>query len=285
MNNKNEGIALPILPIFRDGRGLEVFHYAASETKFVYKEIFEDRVYFRHGITLSARDCVWDIGANIGLFTVFVQENFEEIRVHAFEPSPQLYQILTANTARYGQRVVAHCCGIAGQEGEAAFTFYPHYSIMSGFHAHDQHDGRSLRAGIAHQWSQLYPDEPNLEDRFLDDMADSALGQKQEIVCRLRTISHLMEETRTQEIALLKIDAEGSELDILSGISDEHWSAIRQIVMEIHDGEGNVAAPILRMLEARGFQTTVEEEAGLSGSGVVNCYAVRPPDLPIQVDL
>lgn len=263
------------LPVFRDARGLEIFHYNAAETTFVYKEIFEDRVYFRHGITLLKGDCVWDIGANIGLFTMFVQENFEEILVQAFEPSARIYEILTSNTARYGKRVVAHSCGIAGQEGDATFTFYPNYSIMSGLHADHHHDGHILRAGILSQWRQRYPNGPDMEDRFLDDLVDSALGQKQECVCRFRTISQLIEETHTHEIGLLKIDAEGSEGDILSGIRDEHWPAIRQIVMEIHDAEGNLAAPILKTLEQRGFQTVVEHEAGLSAPGVANCYAVR----------
>jgi FkbM family methyltransferase len=264
-----------VTPIFRDARGLEIFHYDTAETKFVYKEIFEDRVYFRHGITLGKGDCVWDIGANIGLFTLFVQENFEEIRVHAFEPSPQIHQILTANTARYGERVVTHRCGIAGQEREATFTFYPRYSIMSGFHAQSEHDGRTLRAGILGQWRHRFPNHPDPEDRFLDETVESALGQKQEYVCSLRTISQLIQDTHTEEIGLLKIDAEGSELDILAGIRGEHWPAIRQIVMEIHDADGSLTAPITKILEARGFQTVVDQEAGLSGSGVANCYALR----------
>lgn len=263
------------LKIFRGSPGLEIFHYNATETEFVYKEVFENRVYLRHGITVAKGDCVWDIGANIGLFTIFLQENFEAISVHAFEPSPQIYKILKANTERYGPRVVAHRCGIAGSEGESTFTFYPSYSIMSGFHADDRQDRLALRAAIRSQWHERYPDEPDLEDRFLDDMVESTLGQKQEYLCSLRTISQLIEETGVAEIALLKVDAEGSELDILSGIRDEHWPFIRQIVTEIHAGE-SVAAPIVKILEERGFQAFVEEEAGLSGSGVVNCYARRP---------
>jgi FkbM family methyltransferase len=274
MDTEDQGV---VLPVFRAASGLEIFHYDAAETKFVYKEIFEDRVYFRHGITLAKGDCVWDIGANIGLFTLFVSENFDEIQVHAFEPSPQIYQILAANTARYGERVVAHCCGIAGEEREATFTFYPRYSIMSGFHAQSEHDGRTLRAGILGQWRQRYPNKPDPEERFLDDLVQSALGQKQEYICSLRTISQLIQQTHTEQIALLKIDAEGSELDILGGIRDQHWPAIRQIVMEIHDGHGRVDAPIVKILEARGFHVIVEQEVGLSGSGVVNCYAVRSP--------
>jgi len=43
--------------------------------------------------------------------------------------------------------------------------------------------------------------------------------------------------------------------------------------MEIHDAEGSVATSIVKVLAERGFQTTVEQEPWLSGSGVVNCYA------------
>ena len=104
----------------------------------------------------------------------------------------------------------------------------------------------------------------------------AALAQKEDYLCHLRTISQLIEETRIPEIALLKIDAEGSELDILSGIRDEHWPLIRQIVMEVHAGEEEGVAPITKILESRGFQATFEEQAGFSASGVVNCYAIRP---------
>jgi len=263
------------LAVFRDARGLEIFHYNAAETMFVYDEIFRDRVYFRHGIRLQKGDCVWDIGANIGLFTMFVQENFEEIKVHAFEPSPRIYEILASNTARYGDRVVAHSCGVAGLERNATFTFYPNYSIMSGFHAHEQGDRIILRTGILNEWRQRHPNGEDIEDRFLDGLVDAAIGRRQEYLCQLRTISQLIDETGTQMIDLLKIDAEGSELDILCGIRDEHWSVIRQVVMEIHDSGSDVTSTITKTLAQRGFQTTVEQESGLSGSGVVNCYAIR----------
>jgi FkbM family methyltransferase len=264
--------------VFRDGRGLEIFHYNKAETKFVYREIFEDRIYLRHGITLAKGDCVWDIGANIGLFTIFLQENFEEICVHAFEPCPPIYEILKANTERYGGRAVAHSCGIAGKEGESMFTFYLSYSILSGFHAHEQRDARTLRAGILDTWRRR--NAPEQEDRHLEGLVAAALAQKQDYLCHLRTISQMIEETRIPEIALLKIDAEGSELDILSGIRDEHWPLIRQIVMEVHAGEEEGVAPITKILESRGFQATFEEQAGFSASGIVNCYAIRSRGLP-----
>jgi FkbM family methyltransferase len=261
--------------VFRDPQGLEILHFAEAETKFVYKEIFEDRIYFRHGITLAKGDCVWDVGANIGLFTLFVQENFEDVQVHAFEPSLQIHEILAANTARYGQRVITHRCGIAGQEREATFTFYPGYSIMSGFHVDSQNDTRTLRAGILGQWRKRYPSRPDPAERRIEEMLHSALNAKQEYVCSLRTISQVIRESGTEKISLLKIDAEGSELDILNGIQDEHWPLIKQVVMEIHDHDESVSPRIVNILESRGFQTLVDRPDGLADSGVVNCYASR----------
>ena len=52
--------------------GLEIVHLNQYETDYVYKEIFEDQCYLRHGIRLQDGDTVVDIGANIGLFSLFV---------------------------------------------------------------------------------------------------------------------------------------------------------------------------------------------------------------------
>ena len=57
-----------------------------------------------------------------------------------------------------------------------------------------------------------------------------------------------------REIALLKLDVEGAELDALRGLGDADWSRVRQVVVEAHDGgEGRVAA-LEALLRARGFE-------------------------------
>ncbi len=260
--------------VFGDAHGLKIFHYNEAETKFVYQEIFEDKIYFRHGITLQPGDCAWDIGANIGLFSIFVQENFKDITIHAFEPCPPIYDILTANAARYAPRVVAHRLGVSGQAREATFTFYPKYSIMSGFKADSARDTETLRAAIVNHRKQRYPTREEMDHGYLADMVQAALDQKQEYVCTLKNISDLIVETNTSHIDLLKIDAEGCELEILAGIRDEHWPMIRQIVMEIHDNNGDVANPISKILDSRNFKTIMDQQGG-PRSGLLNCYAVR----------
>jgi FkbM family methyltransferase len=263
------------LPVFHAPNGLEIFHHAAAETKYVYQEIFEERVYFRHNVNLLAGETVFDIGANIGLFTLFVKENFPDIRVHAFEPSPTIFRVLKANTARYGDSVSLHPCGVAERSGEAKFTFYPNYSIMSGLHAGGEQDQATLRNGILSSLKEQAVDPSLITDRSVDRMVKVALGQKREHLCQLRTISEILDEADVRSIGLLKIDAEGSELDILAGIRNEHWSGIRQIVMEIHDPDGGIRTKVSALLEKHCFKTVLEEEKRLSGSGIINCYARR----------
>ena len=134
---------------FRTADGLELAHLNKAETEFVYKEIFVDRVYLRHGITIRDGDCVFDIGANIGMFSVFLQEKFKGVKVFAFEPSPEIFAVLKQNVARYGGNVTAFPCGISGETKQATFTFYPSYSILSGFHGNDTADTQNHPGGRA----------------------------------------------------------------------------------------------------------------------------------------
>ena len=170
----------PALAVFRAPNGLEIFHHAAAETKYVYQEIFEDRVYFRHGINLADGESLFDIGANIGLFTIFVKEHFKGIKVYAFEPSPDIFRVLQANVAKYTDSVSVYNCGMADRQGEAKFTFYPGYSIMSAFHANLDQDRETLRTGIRSQLLEKGMDAAEIQDRFLDTMVGNALGSKRE---------------------------------------------------------------------------------------------------------
>src|ERR1700683_3812619 len=115
--------------------GLEMFSLNADETRFVHGEVFGARCYLQHGIELRDGDCVFDVGANIGLATIFFHQERRDIRIFAFEPSPAACECLKANIELYGADARVFECGLSGEPGIAEFTFYPANSVMSGFHA------------------------------------------------------------------------------------------------------------------------------------------------------
>ncbi len=255
--------------------GLELAQLNKAETEFLYKEIFVDRVYFRHGIQVRDGDCVFDIGANIGMFSVYLQEQFKNVKVFAFEPSPEIFAVLSRNVARYAGNVTPMPVGIAGHTRKATFSFYPSYSILSGFHGDQAGDSNTIRSGVLAQWRERYPDRPDPDDRFLDALADGALKGKVEYDCQLRALSEVIDETKVEKISLLKIDAEGSELEILSNIAPRHWRLIQQIAIEIHGTRPSDADAIRAILDQQKFTYVMEEEKHLQSSGIVNCFARR----------
>jgi len=70
------------------------------ETDFFYQQIFHDQKQTSNtGISLQDGACVFDVGANIGFFTLFVQQIWQDVRVYAFEPIPAIFETLQVNTS------------------------------------------------------------------------------------------------------------------------------------------------------------------------------------------
>src|SRR6185503_20845786 len=70
--------------------GMMIVYRNKNETDFMFKKIFEDESYLRHQIKLDPGACVFDVGANIGLFSLFVGQVCKSARIYAFEPLPPL---------------------------------------------------------------------------------------------------------------------------------------------------------------------------------------------------
>lgn len=263
------GLATRRLP-----NGLEVAHLNAYETDYLYQEIFVDRVYLRHGVEIGDGDCVFDVGANVGLFSLFARRSARDVRVFAFEPSPGLAPIVAENARRAGGVQVLHC-GVSEAAGSADFTFYARSSVFSGYRAERGDDEAALRAVI----------DNVLARGGLGDAAERAqavehllAGRLEAQVCRtpLVALSDVIDQHGVERVDLLKIDAEKSERAVLRGLREEHWPRVRQIVMEVHDRSGAEPRLLADELRARGFEVTLQSEDLLGGSGLSTLYARRP---------
>ncbi|MBE7494825.1 MAG: FkbM family methyltransferase [Verrucomicrobiaceae bacterium] len=265
--------ATPSDPLFVLPNGLSIHQVSAQETAFLYKEIFVERAYFKHGITLEGSPCVIDIGANIGMFSLCVKHTCPDARVLALEPSPRLHGLLTRNLLPFGDSARALACGVAERDGEAVFTYYPDYSIMSGFHADAARDAGVLAAGIRQELHSRAGTGRQVPESLIESLARQRLGGKQELLCPLRSLSSLIREWDLACVDLLKVDAERSELAVLRGIEPQDWPKIRQIVIEVHDAATLHA--VEELLREKGFRFVAEQEQALAQSGVFNGFATR----------
>ena len=72
------------------------------------------------------------------------------------------------------------------------------------------------------------------------------------------------DDSRHYAVDFLKIDVERGELAALRGIDEEHRGSIKQIAMEVHDGDGDGLQTVLDLLTA---PTRVDERERGSGAG------------------
>ena len=251
--------------------GMAIAHLNKAETDFVYQEIFADQSYLKHGITIESGDCIFDVGANIGLFTLFAAHICPSVEVYAFEPIPPVFELLRLNTELYGLNAKLFAVGLSGESTSDTFTYYPHVSVISGRFA----DAGEEQAVIK---SFLKQDAPNdLTSDLLDQLLDERL-QSEQFTCPLKTVSQAIAENGVERIDLLKIDVEKSEQEVLAGIREQDWSKIQQIVVEVHD-QGGRLAEITQLLEKQGYELTIAQERGLEKTGLYTIYARRTRDL------
>jgi phthiocerol/phenolphthiocerol synthesis type-I polyketide synthase E len=242
------------------------------ELRHFYEDIFEKRVYAKNGITLPEAAVVLDIGANVGLFTIFVQERWPSARVFCFEPSPPTYRLLCKNTVCFGSQVKRFNMGLAAVAGEAELTFYPNSSGMSSFYA-DEAEEREVLTAILENEAEDGNEEVRGLMAYLDDYLTVRL-QAETYTCPLSTVSRVLREEGLSRVDLIKMDVQKAEWEILQGIAADDWPKIRQIVIEVHDLEGRVEK-VTGLLAARGFSVTAEQDRLYGGSAIYNLYAIR----------
>ncbi|MEQ1731928.1 MAG: FkbM family methyltransferase, partial [Vicinamibacterales bacterium] len=240
----------------------------------MYKEIFEDRCYLKHGIRLRDGATVVDIGANIGLFSLFIMDQCRDPQIYAFEPAPAVFDLLRANAKTYGSNVHVVNAGVSRAPGTATFTFYESSSVFSGFHTDDAEDREAIQAIVRNTLLGAVEADENTVSDYVRELTAGRLGQTIH-ECRVTSVSEIIREHGIEQIDLLKIDAEKSELDIIAGITDADWPKIAQLVVEIHDRTEAAVAQTTDLLTSKGFRCVVEHERLLEHSGLFNVYATR----------
>ena len=264
--------------------GLSIHAPNAFEAAVVYREVFAERTYERHGIALRDDPVIFDVGANVGLFSIRTAQQAPRARVHAFEPVPALFAALQQNLAMHAPAVRAWNVGLSDTPGEAVFDIDRFSTITSTMHP-EVFAGRRgaasltawLDAGLA-DLDRVAPDQAwlraaraSLRRPITAVPATALLACLAAMVrvrrrlflrrerCRLTTLSTAIAASGADTIDLVKIDVEGAEEQVLGGIEPRDWDRLRQFVIEVHDVDGRLAR-ISRLLEDRGYRVTHDRE-------------------------
>jgi FkbM family methyltransferase len=115
----------------------EIYCINEWEARATLHEIFVDKLYFQEGVSILPGDIVLDVGANIGVFTLFAAQ--QGAKVYAFEPVPPTFEVLQHNIHLHRLDSVAHTrnIGISDRPEEKLMFRYPTCSVCDSWTAQD----------------------------------------------------------------------------------------------------------------------------------------------------
>jgi FkbM family methyltransferase len=147
---------------------------------------------------------VFDIGANMGLFSVWINKNFQNVKVHCFEPIKEVFEVAKHNiniTNKNNNKYILNNIGLSNQNTYTEITYYPYANGLST---------------INNQINKKLEYHSILEQIVLPFVTKT----KENINIKLEKASEYIKNNNITEIDICKIDVEGHELDVLLGFED-----------------------------------------------------------------
>lgn len=261
--------------------GTKIFYKNREEVEFLYNEM---PLYLKNGIELYEGATVFDVGANIGLFTLYANKLCNNnVNIYAFEPVPEIYKILQRNIQRLNsEKIKIFPYGLSHNSGAVNFAYYPNCTGWSTLYPDDSQYQRDLIKKVALNNLNEAPSFirwlrwiPQFVGAFILDRKINKAFLATQVTCQVTTLSEIIREQNIEQIDLLKIDVERSELDVLLGIEAQDWHKIKQVVLEVHDLDGRVQK-VKGLLMQHGLnKIIIEQQSFLKGHEYYNVYALR----------
>lgn len=162
--------------------------------------------YMAHALKshLNPGDTFWDIGANIGIFSMFAAKvTGPKGRVFSFEPAPDVFELLSTNIQKIAS-IKAVQCGVGNADTVA--TFASQGDSAAG----------SFVENVTKMNEHFHPNTPI-----------------QKVEVNIRKVDTLVEELGSRP-NIAKIDVEGFEIEVLKGADILLSTSHPILIIEIH---------------------------------------------------
>ena len=142
---------------------------------------------------------IYDLGANVGVSSLFFASLYPKASIYGFEPLPENLEVCLLNYRGISNQSQVFPWAIGSKTGQATFDC--------------KNDSRGGRLETAHH--------------------DPSLQTTSQIQVKIISVADLIDQEGLPPPDFLKIDVEGAELDVLEGIKD-HAHSVRLIYLETH---------------------------------------------------
>jgi FkbM family methyltransferase len=206
--------------------GLVIFSDSRTPLHELFKEVYRTNAYTQPDIPQIVEDAVVvDLGANIGMFSLFAAKLSPRVQVHAFEPAPGTFALLKRNVlANNLSNVQCHKCAVSSKTGKQT----------------------------------LYIDVGSTADTTVASrVKEPATVTTQEVDCL--TLDDLFTRCGISRCNFMKVDVEGAEFEIFAAASRQTFDKIDVIAMEYHEHEDRRHEELSELLESHGYSVRIPE--------------------------
>lgn len=181
------------------------------------EDIWDKKAHTRYS-SIQDSYIVIDIGANIGVFSIFTAKAANKVKVFAYEPTPDVFRRFVKNIKinNLEGNIFPFQLGVTGETGERELFFYSGGSI-----------GNTLTPS---------------KDNF-------SIYKRDSVIIKTITLKDIFNDNNLDKCDFLKINCEGAEYEILFNTPVKYFKKIGSIVMNYHQG----FEEIISFLEKIGF--------------------------------
>ncbi|MBI2579827.1 MAG: FkbM family methyltransferase [Candidatus Aenigmarchaeota archaeon] len=182
---------------------------------------------------LGSSPVIIDIGAHIGIFSVYACKKIPDSKVYSYEPFPDNYELLKRNIEinNLGGNIKAFNSAVFSKKGKKSLYFRKRYTA-----------GCTLMKDTSH--------------------ADSSA-----VTVNCTTVKDIFDSNKIKKCDLMKIDCEGADHIILRSIPRQYFKRINMIHTEFH--AQNEINAMKKVFDEMNFSTEIKRFAG----GYGNIYA------------
>ena len=182
---------------------------------YIYNEIFNNGDY---DYDLDLNNCeILDIGSNMGIYMLWLNEKFSNIKVHSFEPINELNDIAEYNINKIkknNNKFIINPYGLSNKVSRTNITYFPYVN------------GSSTMYNMQEKNNHL--------NYFKKSIMNSLIQYRETKNIKLNTIKNYIYANNISHIDLCKIDVEGAELEIMEGF--EHYiDLVKYYIIEIEN--------------------------------------------------
>lgn len=271
---------------------LTILKRSQWEVRYIYQEIFNDRIYTKHDIEIRPGATVIDVGSNIGLFALFLNKSCKgDFKAYCFEPVPATFMCLEKNIANANlcAKIELFNNGLGSSDTTRKMAFFPKLpGNSSSFIEEKTQELDSLKSWGKNPSQGLVKLKNNFPKFFLvaaliyciffpflfflNKVVLKSFLQSRTIQAEFVDFSKWLKSTSIEKIDLLKIDVEGGEHEIINNLRPEDWAKVSQCVVEVHDKQGELKE-IKSILKKAGFTKITTSRA----------LGMKIADLPVSI--